>query len=360
MKSHLRGLALLICALSIVLLGGASTLRASPTPSTYCNSPAPSGRLFCATVDDVDGVSPSGHVGSGIRQADVEAYQFYKVTIANMGGSSLTNGTMSVVLTDNFPGGAKATSTALYVPSPGAPTCAVVSTTPNRVDCTLGNLGANTSTPTIVLAYRTSTSPDVTSTDAAATVGFKEGSNGPNGANPATLSFVENTSLEPDPEGSVGWSPPGHHVALSTSPTFDSQFTSLQYNVPAGKPAFTATMNESLGQVCAPSVQCFGELVTTDLHAAALGTFSADSPFHLQLTLDLALLPGGNTKGVVLSHRLDNGDFEVVSRKCSASPPAPGEALPCLTVTVVTEKKAKLLVIDAWGIQNGGWHPGLE
>lgn len=360
MKSRLRGLALSICALSIVLLGGASTLSASPTPATYCNSPAPSGRLFCATVDDIDGVSPSGQVGSGARQADVQAYQFYKITVGNVGGSSLTNGTMSVVLTDNFPGGAKANSTALYVPSPSAPTCAVVSTAPNRVDCNLGNLGANTSAPTIVLAYRTSTSPGVTSTDAAVTLGFKEGSNGPSGANPSTLSFVENTSLEPDPEASVGWSPPGHHVALSTSPTFDSQFSSLQYDVPAGKPAFTATMNESLDQVCAPGITCFGELVTTDLRAAVVGTFSADNPFHLQVTLDLGLMPGGNTKAVVLSHRLESGDFEVISRRCAASPPGASETLPCITVTVVTDKKLKLLVIDAWGIKNGGWQPGLS
>ena len=60
---------------------------------------------------------------------------------------------------------------------------------------------------------------NVTSTDAAITVGFKEGSNGPNGANPATLSFRENTSLEPDTEASVAWSPLGQDVLLGTSPT---------------------------------------------------------------------------------------------------------------------------------------------
>src|SRR5262249_56289002 len=105
-------------------------------------------------------------------------------------------------------------------------------------------LAAGGSTPTIVLAYRTSTSANVTSTDATATVAFKEGQN-PNGANPSSLTFVENTSLEPDPEASVAWSPPGQNVQLGTSPTFDSQFTTLQYTVPSRKPPFTPPLNNS-------------------------------------------------------------------------------------------------------------------
>jgi hypothetical protein len=356
---HMRGFVLLVFVLALALLGGAGGSTAST--ATHCNMPAPTGRQFCVTVEDIDGVSPSGLAGSGKRQVNVEAYQFYKLTIQNVAGTStLTNGTMSVVLTDNFPGGATAPSTALYVPSAQAPSCAVVSTNPNRVDCALGNLAAGASTPTMVLGYRTSTSPGVTSTDAGVTIGFKEGSN-PNGANPSSLAFAENTSLEPDPEASVAWSPSAQNVQLGTSPTFDSQFTTLQYKVPAGKPPFTATMNESNGTLCAPGLkQCFGELVTTDLSGAATGTFSATNPFHLVLTMDYALFPGGSTKSIAVTHKPDSGPIETISRRCSSDPPGPTEALPCITVDVVGQGQAKLLVIGVWGSQNGGWHPGLD
>ncbi len=326
MKFGVRGFVLSICVVAVTLLGGAGGSSASTV--TKCSTPAPSGRLFCVTVEDIDGVSPSGHVGSGARQADVQAYQFYKVTIANTSGSNLTNGTLSLVLTDNVGTSAGVTSTAVYIPSSATPFCSVASTDPNRVTCHLANLGAGSSTPTI-----------------------------PNGANPATLSFVENTSLEPDPEASVAWSPSAQDVQLSTSPTFDNQFTTLGYSVPAAKAAFTASLSESSGQACAPGLSCFGELVTTNLSAAEGGTFTTSNPFHLKLTVSLDLVPGGNTKAIVMSHQLEGGAFEVISRKCTSTPPTASEALPCITVTV--DKKTKLLVVDAWGFQNGGWQPGL-
>src|SRR5262249_52190334 len=89
-KSHVRGLVLLISVLAVVVLGGAGGSTASTT--SHCNTPAPTGRQFCITVEDIDGDSPSGHVGTGVRQNDVTAYQFYKFTVQNVGGSSLTNG----------------------------------------------------------------------------------------------------------------------------------------------------------------------------------------------------------------------------------------------------------------------------
>lgn len=358
MKSHVRGLVLLISVFALVLLGGAGGSSAISPP--HCNIPQPTGRQFCVTVEDIDGVSPSGNVGSGLRQEDVTAYQFYKLKVQNVAGTStLTNGTMSVVLTDNFPGGVTANSTALYVPSADAPNCAVVSTVPNRVDCILGNLPALASTPTITLAYRTSTSPGVISTDASVTVAFKEGSN-PNGANPSSLNFTENTSLEPDPEASVAWSPPAQNVELGTSPTFDTQFTTLQYKVPPGQAAFTASMNESNGTQCDPSLkQCFGELVTTDLSKAAPGTFSRTNLFHLVMTMDYSVFPGGSLKSIVVTHQPDVGQLEVISRRCDSDPPGASETLPCITVNVVSQGKVKLLVIGVYGFQNGGWAPGL-
>jgi hypothetical protein len=354
----IRGLALVICALACVVLGGAGATSASTTSD--CNQPAPSGRLVCLTIKDIDGVSPSGHVGSGARQADVVAYQFYEVTVSNGGGNSLTNGTLTVTLTDKFAAGVTANSTALYVPSPSTPFCAAVSTNPNRVSCTIGNLPAGGVFPTFVLAYRTSNSAGVLSTDGLVSASFKEGGNGPNGANPATFSLTENTSLEPNPQASSTWSPSAQTVKMGTSPTFDQQFTTLDYSVPAAKPSFIASLNESNGSSCAPTLtSCFGELVTTDLTDAADGTFSPSNLFHLQLTMSLGLFPGGNTDNIVLSHQLEGGGFEVISRRCTTSPPGSTETLPCIKVTVL-RGQTQLLIIDAWGYQNGGWHPGLS
>jgi len=355
MKAGTRGLALGICLLAVVvgLFGGAG--RSTASTSTHCTTPDPSGRLFCVAVDDSDGVSPTGVVGTGKSQVDVLAYQFYKVTITNSSGNSLTNGNLTVVLSDSTPAGI-VNSTALYTPSASTSTCSSTSTSPNTVKCPLANLAAGASTGTIVLAYRTSTTLDVTATTAALKVGFKEGTNGANGANPATLSFSETTSLEPDPEASVAWSPPGKSVRLGTSPGFDKQFSKLQYDVPAGKSAFVSTLAESSGYVCATGLTCFGELVTTNLSAAAAGTFSVSNVFHLTLTMSLDLVPGGNTNAIVVSHRRDDNTFEVVSRRCASTPPGPAEQLPCIAVT--KDNKAKLLVVDVWGFENGGWMTG--
>src|SRR5438552_18647872 len=291
-KVGLRWATLSLCILALALLGGAGQTAASTT--SHCNTPDPSGRLFCVSIEDLDGVSPSGLVGSGKRQVDVEAYQFYKLTITNSGGNTLTNGTVKVVLTDNVTDVGSVNSTAVFTPAGSAPFCSLASQAPNTVTCTLANIPAGVTTPTLVLGYHTSNTANVVSTDANVTVGFKEGSNGTNGANPATLAFTEDTSLEPDPEASLAWSPPGQDGSLGTSPTFDSQFSVLQYKVPAGKPAFVATESEGAGTLCSTGLTCFGEVVTTDLSHADDGTFSRSNLFHLTITMNLDLLPGGN------------------------------------------------------------------
>ena len=237
-----------------------------------------------------------------------------------------------------------------------APFCSLASQAPNTVTCILANIPAGVTTPTLVLGYHTSNTANVVSTDANVTVGFKEGSNGTNGANPATLAFTEDTSLEPDPEASLAWSPPGQDVSLGTSPTFDSQFSVLQYKVPAGKPAFVATESEGAGTLCATGLTCFGEVVTTDLSHAGDGTFSSANLFHLTITANLDLLPGGNVNGVAVVHQ-GATSTEIIRTRCSSSPPASTATLPCITVTKDT--KAKLLIIDIWGFENGGWHPGV-
>ncbi len=360
MKFHSRGLVLLILVLGLVVLAGAGGSTAST--QSQCNQPDPTGRQFCVTVQDSDGVSPSGLIGSGVRSDNVTAYQFYKFTVQNVAGSTLTNGTLSVVLTDNFPAPtASANSTALFIPSGSSAGCAVVSTAPNRVDCTLGNVAAGASTPTVVLAYRTSNSAHVISTDANTTVAFKEGTN-PNGANPSSLNFTENTSLEPDPEASVGWSPPGQTTDLGTDPTFDSQWSTVVYKVPTGKSAFTSSLSEDpQGTLCAAGLkQCFGEVTTLSLPADP-GTFSPTNPFHLTITLVPADfgVSVGNTSSVVVVHQPNSGPVETISTRCSANPPPATDPLPCIVVTKINQGPTKLLVVDVYGVNNGGYHTGF-
>lgn len=362
MKSHVRGLVLAISCLILLILGGAGGSSASTAKN--CSSPDPQGRLVCVTVEDSDdvsglhGPSPSGLFGSGARQVTVTAYQYYKLTVENSGGSTLTQGSVTVDLTDVTPDGT-VVSTAAYRPSNSAASCLLVSASPNRVKCTLANIPANSSAPLIVLAYRTSTTPGVTATIASITTAFKEGTN-PNGANPSTFTFTETTNLEPDHEASAAWSPPGQTTSLGTDPVFDSQFSTLQYTVPPGHAAFTATMNESNGTQCSPDLhQCFGELVTTDLSAADPGTFDGTHLFHLVLTMDYALFPGGSTNSIVLTHQPDTGPLQVIRNRCSSEPPSSTE-VPCITVGVIGHGQSKLLVIGVWGDQNGGWQAGLS
>jgi hypothetical protein len=347
----------LVCAgvLALGLLGGAGRSTASTTPQ--CSVPEPTGREFCVTIEDQEGVSPSGLLGAGKRQVELTAYQYYKFSIENKGGSTLTNGTLKATLKDQV-GTQELNSTALYVAAASASFCSLTSTDPNTVSCSLPNIAAGPQALVFYLVYRTSTTAGVTGTNLAGLVGFKEGSNGPNGANPATFPVSEQTSLEGDPEASVAWSPPSSNVVLGTSPTFDTQFSTLAYTVPAGKSAFLARQSEGTGSVpCPTGLTCFGEVITTDLSGAADGTFSSSNPFHLTITISLDAVPGGNVDNVALVHVRDNTTVEIIRTRCSSSPPAGSDTLPCITVT--KDNKAKLLIIDAWGYQNGGWVPGL-
>ena len=342
---------LLLCAalLLLVLAGGAGRSSASFT----CSQPDPTGRQFCVTIDDQDGVSPSGTFGTGRSQVNVTAYQFYRFSISNVSGSTLTNGTMTVSLKDHVAGATgDVASTASYVAADSASFCSRTSSNPDVITCSLGNIAANSQKASFSLVFRTSTTPGVESTTLSGTVAFKEGSNGPNGANPATWPVSETTSLESNPEQSLAWAPPSAHVSLGTSPTFDSQFSNVQYDVPSTKAAYLATLDEGSGSLCAAGFTCFGEVVTLSLQTD--GTFR----FHLAITLSLDLVPGGNVNKIVLVHLADNATTpEVISRHCSANPPAATETLPCLVVD--KDNKAKLAFIDAYGVDNGGWVPGI-
>jgi hypothetical protein len=349
-----------VCAVLVVLAlsGGAGSSTADSTPVS-CRDPDPTGRQFCVTIEDQDGVSPSGPIGTGKFPVDVTAYQYYKFSIENKGGSTLTNGTLTATLKDHVVSATETkdvNSTASFVPAGSASFCSRTSTDPNTVSCSLPNIAAGPQPLVFFLVYRTSVTPDVKATNLAGVVGFKEGSNGSSGANPATLLVAASTSLEGDPESSLAWSPPSSHVHLGTSPTSDSQFSTLDFNVPPGKSAFLAQESEGAGNLCATGLTCFGEVVTTHLPAEA-GTFSSTNLFHLTITINLDSVPGGNTSSIALVHLRDGATSpETIRTRCSSSTPAATE-LPC--ITVVKDTKAKVLIIDALGFENGGWHPGL-
>jgi hypothetical protein len=337
----------------VAMFTGANGTHASVV--TKCNSPDPTGRLFCVDVQDQDGVSPTGATGSGKSQTPVKAFQYYKFTFSNTGGSTLTNGVVTLKLTDNVPGNPAVDSTAVFAASGSAAFCSVKSTKPNVVTCAVGNIAANATIPSFFVAYRTSDTPGVTSTDAEISAAFKEGTK--NGANPSSVTFVENTSLEPDPELSVSWSPPGQHVDLGTAP--DTTYSKFSFDVPAGKSAFLSSVAESSSYVCDSSITCFGELVRTDLSGSQVGTFSATNPFHLTIIEDLGLVPG-NTNTLAVSHQLDDGSFEVIRTRCKSDPPTSADTLPCFTYDTFFDKdlKEKFGVFSIWGFRNGGWMAG--
>jgi hypothetical protein len=308
-------------------------------------------------IEDQENVSPSGTFGEGRRQATITAYQFYELTFQNVGGSTLTNGTVTVRLTDHVVTDTESkdvASTASYVAASSPSFCSPTSTNPDVVTCSLGNIPANSSKAPFFLVYRTSTTPGVVSTTLSGRAAFKEGANGPNGANPATFDISEPTSLEGDPEKSVAWSPPSGHVTMGTSPTFDSQFSTFAFSIPDGQAGFLATTSEGARELCAPDKTCFGEEVTTDLSDAAPGTFSSANVFTLTITMSLDLYPGGNIDNIVLIHLRDDAVTpEIISTHCASNP----DTFPCLDVT--RDNKAKLLIIVARGFENGGWVPGV-
>jgi hypothetical protein len=331
MRAKLQLFACAVCALAVGVLGGATA--ASGSVQTTCAG------ALCVTVEDVDGVSPST-----LGPPSVMAYQVYKITVTNNGSTALPAGTISVLLSDIVSDTASS-SNAEFSSIGSSSACARVSQSPNLVRCSVGPLAGGASSPLFLLSYRTTRTPGATSTNADVTVSL--------GA--ASVSTTEQTDLESDPESASAWSPPGRSVQIGTSPTFDNQFSTLQYGVPTNRPGFVSGIEESpSGNVC--PLTCFGETVTTDLSGAAAGTFSPSNLFHLTLNISLSIVPpGAPLSNVFLWHRLNNGTLEKIKTRCQPSPPTATSTLPCITVAVAGGR----LVIDAWGFQNGGWVPGV-
>jgi hypothetical protein len=331
MRAKLWLFACAVCALAVGVLGGATA--ASGSVQTTCAG------TLCVTVEDVDGVSPST-LGPPV----VMAFQVYKITVTNNGSTSLPAGTISVLLSDIVSDTASS-SNAEFSSIGSSSACARVSQSPNLVRCSVGALAGGASSPVFQLSYRTTRKPGATSTNADITVSL--------GA--ASVSTTEQTDLESDPESASSWSPPGRSTQIGTSPTFDNQFSTLQYGVPTNSPGFVSGLEESpVGTVC--PLACFGETVTTDLSGAASDTFSPSNLFHLTLNISLSIVPpSAPLNNVFLWHRLNNGTLEKIKTRCQTVPPTATSTLPCITVAVVGGR----LIIDAWGFQNGGWVPGV-
>jgi hypothetical protein len=333
MRAKLWLFACALCALAVGVLGGATA--ASGSVQTTCAG------ALCVTVEDVDGVSPST-----LGPPAVVAYQVYKITVTNNDSTSLPAGTISVLLSDLVSETASS-SNAEFSSIGSSSACARVSQSPNLVRCSVGALAGGASSPVFQLSYRTTRKPGVTSTNADITVSL--------GA--ASVSTTEQTDLESDPESASSWSPPGRPTQIGTSPTFDNQFSTLQYGVPANRPGFVSGLEEAAGgNVCPAGFFCLGETVTTDLSGAATGTFSPSNLFHLTLNISLSIVPPSTPlNNLFLWHRLTNGTLEKIKTRCPTSPPTATSTLPCITVAVAAGR----LIIDAWGFQNGGWVPGV-
>jgi len=334
MNVKLRWLAWTVCV-CIVVLGGAA--GASGSIQTTCAG------ALCVTVEDVDGVSPSV-----LGPPAVVAYQVYKITVGNTGGTALPAGTITIRLSDIVSGN-PVNSNAEFSGTGSTTGCVRVSQNPNTVRCSVGALAAGASSTTFLVSYRTTRAAGATSTNADITVAL--------GSESVTTS--EQTSLEPDPEAASSWSPPGRSTQIGTSPTFDNEFSTLQYTVPSNRPGFVSGLEESAGgNVCPAGFFCLGETVTTDLSGAAAGTFSPSNLFHLTLNLSLSIVPpSAPLSNLFLWHRLANGTLEKITTRCQTVPPTSTSALPCIAVTV--DQTAGRLIVDAWGYQNGGWVPGF-
>lgn len=333
----------LAVAVAFSLAGGAG----SGSGATTDPCPPTTGRQFCITVTDTEPVSASVD--------GVVSYVLYTIEVKNWGGSTLTNGVITATLTDQVRS-ANPRSSAQFIGGASSPGCAAVSGSTNTVSCTIGNLGAGTSINPLQLVYRTSTTTDVDSTAASVVGTFKEkGNDNPrNDPNPDTQPVVETTTYEPCPNCSYAFSPHDLPVTLATAPDGDTwgsfAFTNRGGGVVARLDEEPAT---SSSDHCVSGKTCFGQLVHAQASTVALGTGEL---FAWQTTWSFDVVAKGiSDKNVVIVHTLDNGDVEVISKRCSAEPPTAADVAGagCLVASIGGTKKAKTLIVHWYATHNG-------
>ena len=135
-------------AVAFSLAGGAG----SGSGATTYPCPPTSGRQFCITVTDTDGVSASVD--------GVVSYVLYTIAVGNVGGPTLTNGVVTTTLSDHV-GTTTPSSSAQFIAGASSPGCAAVSGPANTVACNVGNLAGGQSLAPLQLVYRTSSTTGV-------------------------------------------------------------------------------------------------------------------------------------------------------------------------------------------------------
>ena len=363
MKARVRGflvVMVLAAATAVVLVGGAA--RSSASTTSACSD----GRPFCVTVEDLDQRSLS---------TVSPHYMFYKVTIsrkADGGTSNLTNGTLTLTLTDIIgvddtlsgrPAGDPndVPSTAVFQASPVSTSKCSVGSSSNVLTCTVSNFPAGSAAQVYEpLIFKTSTTVNAASTKLTAVARFKEkgSDNQPNDPNQDTVTVSEYTSYEPDPNLDVSWAYPNASIVLQTSnldTAGNDQYSTFPLVIPSGHTPFTASLLETPVTGTGFCANCKGEIATT----VGGGIFSAAKPAHVTIVWDFK--PSGFTEnGGTAYHQFDNGDVESFTTKCTFAPNATTpSALPCRTITIQNLGQGKVKVTtDIWSNNNGGWGVG--
>jgi hypothetical protein len=341
------GVVVLTAAVAFSLTGGAGSGSGASTDPC----PPTSGRQFCLTVTDTDSDPVSASVDG------VVAYVHYVIAVDNRGGTTLTNGVVTITLTDR-PGTTEGDSSAEFISVASSPSCVEVSGPKNVVTCTIGNLAAGQSlAPSLQLVYKTSTTAGVSSTDASVVGAFKEKGNdaGKNDPNPDTLPVVENTTYETIPDGSDAWAPLGQQVKLGTAADGNTwgtfTFTNKGQGVLTTLDEFAASSPE---QLCAEGHKCFGQVVHTNISTVTIdGLLAWETTFSQDV-----VTPGVSDRNVVIVHTPELGaNPEVISRRCpNAVPPTLADVQangPCLLAANGGTKKAKTLIVRWWSTHNG-------
>ena len=345
MRTFRPVLAVVVVAAAVVfsLAGGAGSGSGASTDPC----PPASGRQFCITVTDTDPVSASVD--------GVVSYVLYTISVGNVGGPTLTNGVVTATLTDHV-GATTPSSSAQFIAAASSSGCAAVSGPTNTVTCSIGNLAGGQSLAPLQLVYRTSATAGVISTDASVVGTFKEkgNDNQNNDPNPDTRPVVETTTYEPCPDCSYAFSPHDLPVTLATAPDGNT-WGSFSFTNRGG--GVVTTLDEtsvtSSADHCVSGKTCFGQLIHSQASTVTLGTGEV---FAWQTTWSFDVVAKGiSDKNVVIVHTLNNGDIEVISKRCSAEPPTAADVAGagCLVPSIGGTKKAKTLIVHWYATHNG-------
>jgi hypothetical protein len=326
----------LLAALAFALLGGGTSGIASTNES--CST----GRAFCVSITDTDGVSPS---------TGETRYLSYRVTIQNTGTSRLTNANAKLTLTD-IVGGASQASTAVFQPADSAANC-TFTVAGNVLTWTVPNIAGGKSLTCDPLVFATSTTAGATATKLEADVQFKEkgSDNQPTDPQQDRVVVSESTTYETSGDIDASFARSGKTTNLGTDPA-DNQSTKFAVPVPSSATPFLASVSESpaAGSFC-PG--CLGEIVKT----VGGGIFSTSNPVQLLTTWNF-LPDKKNESNIAVTHVRDDLTVETITASCGGDIgelPPPGKR-PCRTVEIDRGPKGTVTVqIYVVSNANGNW-----